>query len=167
LNHAIQCKFEQVDRLMNWLSVEKHIQGRRVLACVCYVNHVIWRDRVCIPTRQMTYVQNYVVARSLNHCCHENATVCSLFIFGADVAANSMKVFRIAMKMQQWNPFSLLTSYKIFRTDVNKNEVMYCIFQVCVCILALVIWRAHRIFSRHILLSVACLELPHFFHIVS
>jgi hypothetical protein len=144
----------------------------------------------------MTYVQNYVVARSCNHCCYEKATVCSLFIFGADVVTKNMKVFRIAMKMQQWNPFSILTSYKIFRTAVNKKSgyVLYitgvCLYPClsyltctshifspyCIVICGLSgtttfcsychLWPVWHYHSLFILSSVTCLALPHFVHIV-
>ena len=69
------------------------------------------------------YVQSYIVARSRNHCCHANATIRSLFIVvGVYVAVSNIKVFIIAMEMQQWLPFALLSKYKIFRAAVNNNK---------------------------------------------
>jgi hypothetical protein len=51
------------------------------------------------------------------------ATVCSLFIVvGIDVAVSSIKVFSVAMEMQQWVCFALFLSYKIFHTAVNNNN---------------------------------------------
>jgi hypothetical protein len=59
------------------------------------------------------------VARSRNHCGHENATVLSRFIVVAvDIDVNNTK----AMEMQQWVPFALLSSCKIFLAIVNSNK---------------------------------------------
>jgi len=46
-------------------------------------------------------VQRYIVARSLNHCCHGNATISSLFVV-VDVAVtvNNTEVFIVAIVMQ-------------------------------------------------------------------
>jgi len=53
-------------------------------------------------TRSM-YIQRYSVAHSRNHCYNGNATVRSLFIaIGVDIAVNNIKVFTVAMKLQQW-----------------------------------------------------------------
>jgi len=50
-------------------------------------------------------------------------TIHSLFIFvGFDVAVNSIRVFGVAMEMQLWVSFPMLSSYKIFFTAVNNNE---------------------------------------------
>jgi hypothetical protein len=38
----------------------------------------------------------------------------------------------VAMELQEWAPFALLSSYKIFRTAINNNE--YWILWVCVCV---------------------------------
>jgi len=35
---------------------------------------------------------------------------------------NNIKLFTVAMEMQQWFPFALLPRYKIFRTAVNKDK---------------------------------------------
>jgi hypothetical protein len=68
------------------------------------------------------YVQRYIVARSRKYCCHEKARKRSLFIVaGVDVAAN-IKLFSVAMEMQQWIPFALLSIYKIFYTADNNNK---------------------------------------------
>jgi hypothetical protein len=70
------------------------------------------------------YVEQYIVVRSRNQCCHGNATIGSLcIVVYLDVAVN-IKVFRVAMDMQQWVSFPLLLSYKIFRTAVNKTKVL-------------------------------------------
>jgi len=68
------------------------------------------------------YLRRYFVARSPNHCCHENATSLFLFIVVVGVAVNNIKVFFVAMEMQQWVTFALLSSYKIFRVAVTNNK---------------------------------------------
>jgi len=45
-----------------------------------------------------------------------------LFIVAVGVAVNGIKVFNVAMEMQQWVTFALLSSYKIFRVAVNSNK---------------------------------------------
>jgi len=66
-------------------------------------------------------VNIYIIYHSRNQCCHENATVRSLFIAGgADVVVNNINVFRVATEIQQWVPSTLLSSYKTFRTVVNN-----------------------------------------------
>jgi hypothetical protein len=40
---------------------------------------------------------------------------------GTDVGVNIINIFRVAVKMQQWAPFALLSSYKMFCTAVNNN----------------------------------------------
>ena len=63
------------------------------------------------------YVKLYIVARLRNHCCHGQATILYLFIpVGVDVAVNNIKVFSVAMEMQQCVTFALLLSYKIFHS---------------------------------------------------
>ena len=45
------------------------------------------------------------------------------FIFvGIDVAVSNVRVFGVAMKMQLWVSFPVLSSYKIFFTAVNNNK---------------------------------------------
>jgi hypothetical protein len=57
------------------------------------------------------FVQHYSVARSCNHCCHGHETIRSLLIVvDVDVAANNIKVFIFVMEIQQWVPFTLLSS---------------------------------------------------------
>jgi len=46
------------------------------------------------------YAERYIVARSLNHCFHGNTTV-HPSIVGIYVAANNIKVLRVAMELQQ------------------------------------------------------------------
>jgi hypothetical protein len=63
------------------------------------------------------------VGRSRNHCCHINATLCSLSsVVGVDVAVNDTEAFTVAMELQQWVPFAPLPSYKIFRTAVDNRK---------------------------------------------
>jgi hypothetical protein len=68
------------------------------------------------------YLQRYIVARSPNHCCHENAALIFLLIVALSVTVNNIKVFSVAIEMQQWVTFALLTSYKIFRVALNSNK---------------------------------------------
>jgi len=50
-----------------------------------------------------TYVENYVVGRSRNHCCHLSATSRSLSsVVGVDVAVNNTEEFTVAMELQRW-----------------------------------------------------------------
>jgi len=44
-----------------------------------------------------------------------------VFFLCVDVAVNNMKVFSVAMQMEKWIPFALLSSYEIFRTAVYNN----------------------------------------------
>lgn len=45
-------------------------------------------------------VERYIVARLRNHCCHDNATLHSLFVVGVAVAVNNTKVFIVAIEIQ-------------------------------------------------------------------
>lgn len=67
------------------------------------------------------YLERYIVARSPNHCRHENATFLFLFIVAVGVAVNDIKVFSVAMEMQQWVTFALFSSYKIFRVALANK----------------------------------------------
>jgi hypothetical protein len=50
-------------------------------------------------------------------------TINFLFIFvGIDVAVNNIRVIGVAMEMQPWVSFPMLSSYKIFFTAVNNNK---------------------------------------------
>jgi hypothetical protein len=74
-------------------------------------------------TRDPWEYVRYIVARSRNDCGHGNATVCSLFIVaGVDVVVNNIKMFSVAMEMQQWVSFTLVSSYKTFPTAVHTNK---------------------------------------------
>jgi hypothetical protein len=56
-----------------------------------------------------------MVARSCNHCCHGNTTAHSFcIVVYLHVAVSNIKLFSIAMEMQQWVPLALLSSYKHF-----------------------------------------------------
>jgi hypothetical protein len=62
----------------------------------------------------------------VSHCGHENAIACfRLIVVGVNVAENNIKVFSVAMDVQQWVLFALLLSYRIFRTVVNSSTVKY------------------------------------------
>jgi hypothetical protein len=68
------------------------------------------------------YARNHIQAHSPNHCCHGNATTRSVFIFvDLYVAVNNIKVYSVAMEMQQWVPFALMPSCKVFLTAVNMS----------------------------------------------
>ena len=68
------------------------------------------------------YLPLYIVTRSPNYCYHENSTFLFLFIAALSVVVNNIKVFSVAMEMQQWITFAFLSSYKIFRVAVNNNK---------------------------------------------
>jgi hypothetical protein len=103
-------------------------------------------------TSSTVYAERYIVARSLNHCCHGNETIRSLFIVvGVNVAVNNINVFSVDMEIQKWFSFALLSSYKMFLTAVNSNKGVFVLLQMAS-------------FMRHITLSsVACLAPPYFF----
>jgi len=42
-------------------------------------------------------------------------------VIGVDEVVNNTEVFSVATEMQHWVPLALISSYKIFRTAVNKN----------------------------------------------
>jgi hypothetical protein len=48
----------------------------------------------------------------------------SFCIVGLHVAVNSTVLFSDAMESQQWVPFALLSSYKIFRTAVKNMNLL-------------------------------------------
>jgi hypothetical protein len=45
-------------------------------------------------------------------------------VAGLNLAFNHTKFVSVAMEMQQWLPFAVLQSYKIFRTVVNNTTVI-------------------------------------------
>jgi hypothetical protein len=65
------------------------------------------------------------VACLCNHCCNVNKTIHCLFIVDLHVAVK-IKVFSVAMEMQQWVPFALLFSYRTFCTTVNNIHTLMC-----------------------------------------
>ena len=65
----------------------------------------------------------YIVASSLNYCCHRNATIPSVFIVvGVYIAVRDMEVFSIATEMEKLVPFALFSNYRLFRTALNNNN---------------------------------------------
>jgi hypothetical protein len=68
------------------------------------------------------HIQRYTVAHSCYHSCHGNAIRSVFIVVGVDVGVNSIKVFSGTTEMQQWVPFALLSSYKIFHIAVNSNK---------------------------------------------
>jgi hypothetical protein len=48
-------------------------------------------------------------------------TSCFIVIV-VDVAVKSTDVFSVATEMQQWVPFALLSTYRIFRAAVSSNK---------------------------------------------
>ena len=59
-----------------------------------------------------------------NHSCHGNVNIRSLCIVDLHVAFNNIKLLNIATEIQQWIPFAMLSSYKIFRIAVNNIEFL-------------------------------------------
>ena len=49
-------------------------------------------------------------------------TYIACHVAGIDVAVGNMEVFSVALKMQEWVPFALLSSHRMFPTVVNNNE---------------------------------------------
>ena len=77
------------------------------------------------------YVEGNIVVLSRNHCCHGNATMLSLFIvFNLQLAVNNTKPVSVAMETEECVLCALLSSYKIFRTVVNKKNILraLCVF---------------------------------------
>jgi hypothetical protein len=69
-------------------------------------------------------------------------------------------VFSFVMEMQQWVPFALLLSYKIF-WHVNNNK--YLILKQCVCIHALIIQYANCMcYAVYLWLVSLCHIFPHY-----
>jgi hypothetical protein len=63
------------------------------------------------------------MARLRNGCCRLNATIRSVFVVPCvDAAVSNIKLFIVAIEMQQWVPFSLVSNYRIFLTAVDNNE---------------------------------------------
>jgi hypothetical protein len=58
-------------------------------------------------TDDVQYVQRYSVAHPSVRCCHENASIRSLFVLDVDVAVGDIKIAIVVMKMQQWVQFAL------------------------------------------------------------
>jgi hypothetical protein len=87
-------------------------------------------------------VLRYLVARSRNHFCQDDATIRSLFIVGVDVTVNNIKGFSVVMEMQQLVLFALLSNYKMSRSAVNNVCVCVCLY----CCLK-VLWHPNHIFS--------------------
>jgi hypothetical protein len=90
----------QEEKSIFWEVIVSVILSTNVYMYVCLIPNG-FRDRV---------------GRSRTNCCHGNATIPSLFIVGVDVTGSNTKVFSVAMEIQQWFPFALLLSYKVFRT---------------------------------------------------
>ena len=55
------------------------------------------------------YVKRYILARLRESFCYGNSTICSIFIFGVDIPVNNIQVLIVAMEIQQWAPFALLS----------------------------------------------------------
>ena len=51
---------------------------------------------------------------------HSTFPFCCFFVC-VDVAVNNVKLFSVAMQMEKWIPFALLSSYEIFRTAVYNK----------------------------------------------
>jgi hypothetical protein len=65
----------------------------------------------------------YILARSRNHSCQRNATVPSHFIIvGVSVTVDHIKLYSVAMVVQQCVLFAPLSSHKTLRTAVNNSK---------------------------------------------
>ena len=70
------------------------------------------------------YIKRNIVARWHDSVRYGNATMGYFCIGDLHVAVNSTKAFSDAMETQQWVPFALLSSYKIFRTAVKNINLL-------------------------------------------
>jgi hypothetical protein len=61
-------------------------------------------------------------ARSPKNSSHGHVTISSLFLVGADVAVNNIKLLSAAMEMQQWIHTAQLFNYKILRAAVSSKS---------------------------------------------
>jgi hypothetical protein len=82
------------------------------------------------------------------------------FIVGVDVAVNDIKVFSVAMEMKQWFPFTLLSSYRVFRTAVKQYVLR--ILSLSVFLSSLSGMQIASFLGRILLSSVTCLAVPYF-----
>ena len=63
------------------------------------------------------------VTRSSKDCWHRNARMPSLFIvIGVGIDVNNIKLFSVAMEIQQWISFAILSSYTVSLAAVYNNE---------------------------------------------
>ena len=79
------------------------------------------------------FVKYYIVVHSCNHCCCGNATINALInVVSVDVDVNNIKVFSVAMDMQQWVPFALLLSNKYIIPLLTVLNIMsLCLYSCC------------------------------------
>jgi hypothetical protein len=112
------------------------------------------------------------VQRSCNLCCHGNATILSpSVVFRVDVAVNNVKMFSVAVEIQQ-KYCCLATKYFVLLLTIVSMQYSVCVcvcVSVCVCIHLLLTRHANRIFSEpfYIVISAAYLSLPDIFHVMS
>jgi len=64
----------------------------------------------------------YILVLLHNHCCRRRATIRFRLIIGLYRAVNNKIMFSDVIEVQQWIPWALFSSYRIFRTVVNNNK---------------------------------------------
>jgi hypothetical protein len=101
------------------------------------------------------------VVHLCNHCCCETTTIKVLFIVVCvDVAVSYIKVFSVAMEMQQWAPFTLMLSHKNFIPLLTLISIKYVEFMPVLLLLSRM--RIAYVLHCVVLSSVACLAVSHF-----
>ena len=88
------------------------------------------------------------------HCWNGNTTIHSAkFLFRVDVAVSNIKVFSVAIGMQQWVPFHWCQSTQSFVELLTKVNI-----QNCVCVYILAQRHKNRFFSALYCIFISC---PH------
>jgi len=91
----------------------------------------IWRMRIAcwIPVAINTHSEYVIlIASPLQQWLYERASlsrqeyIACLLVLGVYVAVNNINVFIVVTEIQQWVPYALLTSHKMFRTSVNRSN---------------------------------------------
>jgi hypothetical protein len=86
----------------------------------------VGEPQISYSTWKLTYIQYYIVLCSCNQCCHGNEKISSLSIVaGIHPAVNNIKVFIVAMEMQQWIPLHCCQSTKYFILQVTMTSMKH------------------------------------------